>query len=632
MSVEINFIINVETKKMQYSLDKNMKDICYQFSLNEGIDLNQLQFLYNGNQVNFNLKLAEQLNSLDKEKNIMTILVYELRNSIVSNNSINMYKSKEIICPKCFSICRIKIKNYKIKLFGCKNGHEFNNILLSEFNDTQNINESNIICGICKKINKKKSYNKQFYICPICNINICPLCNSQHNKNHKTIDFDTRNFICNIHNEGFTYFCKNCNNNLCKRCKNEHNTHHKILDFKNYIPKEKQIKEELNKFKMKIDKFKDIIDNIIKIFNKIIENLENFHKINFDIINNYDINIQNYQILKNKDEIKNNLDNNDINEIIDKKDMDYNQIKNIINLYYKMNTKSNEDIIQSKIDVNEIPLKTFSNIINLINKANKGDKIYLSGYYSGNGNPIEINKEISIIGDNDTVLDAKGKSLIFFISSPNVNINNLKLINGFYPWGGAIRWEGDNGLLSGCVLENNYSNKAGYGGAVRWWASNGKIIHCTFKNNKANNYGGALYINGKGLKVLESDFENNSVINIYTRWQGGGAIYSDSENHLIEACVFVGNSAPKSWGGAIKWGSGSLSVKNNTFIKNSALRGNNIFAGNFSTFNGNVFYMENISEIKNSAEESDVLTLFDNNNFICNGKIVSKNIYLNSKK
>ena len=275
-----------------------------------------------------------------------------------------------------------------------------------------------------------------------------------------------------------------------------------------------------------------------------------------------------------------------------------------------MNTKSNENMIISQ--------KTFSDIEDLINQSKKGDIIKLSGYYYGTGNKINIKKEISIIGDDGTILDAQGKSLIFFIEANNVLINNIKFINGFNGWGGAIRWQGDNGLLSQCILENNKAKNAGYGGAVHWWASNGKIIHCTFRNNQADNYGGAIYINGYGLKVIESDFEKNTVLNIYKRWQGGGAIYTDSEKHLIEDCVFINNSAPKSWGGAIKCGSGTLTVSRNTFIKNFALRGNNIFAGNFSTFINNVFYMDNISDIKISAEDGNVFDLFDNNTFLIN--------------
>ena len=159
MSVEINFILNGITKKMNYLLNQNMRDICNQFSLSEGINLNQLQFLYNGNQVKFGLRLDEQINSLDKERKIMTILVYELRNSFMSNNSINIFNTKEIICPKCLGSCRINFKDFKIKLFGCKNGHEINDILLPDFNNSQFIDESNIICEICKNTLIKRNHS-----------------------------------------------------------------------------------------------------------------------------------------------------------------------------------------------------------------------------------------------------------------------------------------------------------------------------------------------------------------------------------------------------------------------------------------------------------------------------------------
>ena len=34
-------------------------------------------------------------------------------------------ESKDIICPECQEPCLIKIEDYHIKLFECKNGHEF---------------------------------------------------------------------------------------------------------------------------------------------------------------------------------------------------------------------------------------------------------------------------------------------------------------------------------------------------------------------------------------------------------------------------------------------------------------------------------------------------------------------------
>ena len=57
------------------------------------------------------------------------------------------------------------IKDYKIELYECINGHKIENILLNEFEETQNIDLLNIICDICKKNNKSISYNNIFYKC-----------------------------------------------------------------------------------------------------------------------------------------------------------------------------------------------------------------------------------------------------------------------------------------------------------------------------------------------------------------------------------------------------------------------------------------------------------------------------------
>ena len=43
----------------------------------------------------------------------------------------------EIICPECKENCIINIKDYKINLFGCKNGHNINNILFQNYESTQ---------------------------------------------------------------------------------------------------------------------------------------------------------------------------------------------------------------------------------------------------------------------------------------------------------------------------------------------------------------------------------------------------------------------------------------------------------------------------------------------------------------
>ena len=61
-------------------------------------------------------------------------------------------------------ICRIKFENYKIKLYDCINGHVIDNIKLTEFKNTQNVNISIIICNKYNIENKGNTPNNKFYI------------------------------------------------------------------------------------------------------------------------------------------------------------------------------------------------------------------------------------------------------------------------------------------------------------------------------------------------------------------------------------------------------------------------------------------------------------------------------------
>ena len=49
-----------------------------------------------------------------------------------------------------------------------KMAHKVNDILINDFEQTQNINEAKIICQNCNKINKSTSYNNIFFICLDC--------------------------------------------------------------------------------------------------------------------------------------------------------------------------------------------------------------------------------------------------------------------------------------------------------------------------------------------------------------------------------------------------------------------------------------------------------------------------------
>ena len=69
--------------------------------------------------------------------------------------------------------------------------------------------------------------NNIFYKCYNCNINLCPLCKSNHvkkyDKTHIVKDYDLKNYFCNEHDERFILYCKDCNKHICDIC--DYNKH-----------------------------------------------------------------------------------------------------------------------------------------------------------------------------------------------------------------------------------------------------------------------------------------------------------------------------------------------------------------------------------------------------------------------
>ena len=149
----------------------SMEEICKSFCGKANIDINSVYFLYGGNRVNQKLKFNEIASNLDKTRKKMNFLVMEA-NSQIDKKSLK--EIKQVVCPICKDNCRLKIDNYKVKLFECINGHPPKTILLNEYALTTNIEESNIICGSCKKNNKGSTFNNVFYLCLNCKINLWP--------------------------------------------------------------------------------------------------------------------------------------------------------------------------------------------------------------------------------------------------------------------------------------------------------------------------------------------------------------------------------------------------------------------------------------------------------------------------
>ena len=214
-NVEFNYQGNQIT--IQCNENDLIKDICKKFASKINLDMKSLYFICGGEEIN--LELA---NTLDKKANKVSIMVYQNEPEVSSKK---VFDIKEVICPECGENARLKIINYKITLFECKNNHKKNNILLNEFGNTQKINLSNIKCDDCKENDKENTYKNKFYNCISCNKNLCPLCKTKHDKDHNIIDYDLKNYICAIYNELFNSFCKKCKKNICILCEPEHNSH-----------------------------------------------------------------------------------------------------------------------------------------------------------------------------------------------------------------------------------------------------------------------------------------------------------------------------------------------------------------------------------------------------------------------
>jgi hypothetical protein len=162
---ECVFNFNGENIVIQCTIDDKLLDIFNKFVTKLGKDLNDIYFIYGGGKIDENsnnLTINEIANEEDRKRNKMNILAYEIKKNIPKNNII---KSSEIICFECGENAICFIDNYKINLFGCKNGHKINNILFNEFENKNTRDESKIMCNICKKNNKANSFNRLFYKC-----------------------------------------------------------------------------------------------------------------------------------------------------------------------------------------------------------------------------------------------------------------------------------------------------------------------------------------------------------------------------------------------------------------------------------------------------------------------------------
>lgn len=252
-----------------------------------------------------------------------------------------------------------------------------------------------------------------------------------------------------------------------------------------------------------------------------------------------------------------------------------------------------------------------------IDNAESGDKITLSKDYVGSGYEITVDKVLTIDGNGHT-LDAKGLSRAFDVRADGVIITNIKFLNGDSTDGGAIRWDGNGGILKDCIFESCYSDE---GSAVSWTGGQGFINGCKF--TKCSGDGGCIAwdVKDNGIYYVNSLIINCNFIDNACR--AIDVISSDTVLYKISGCSFIRNT-DETCGGAI-YNSGSIyKITGNNFVGNTAEDDGDETGG------GAIRNYESIDEISNNnftdnyaywggvIENSGDIGTITNNRFISN--------------
>ena len=350
----LEFIIEGSVISIHIDGNEPMEKATEIFFIKTGTDISCTYFLYNGEQMYLKEKISNIANLFDRENKKMLIVVQVIDESLFRKDI------KNIICPKCKEICFININDYKISLNNCKNKHKTENLLISEFNTHQNIDLRTIKCDICKVKDKESSNNKLFYKCFKCNINLCPQCKKGHDRSHKVIDYDDKDYKCSKHIQPFKSYCKNCKENMCESCQEEHNGH-EIIEFNDIMPNESILENNLKELKKKIDLLKKELNKLKYTLEYVTKNLEKYYKLNEQIINNFEENRRNYQVLYNIKELNNIFLFKDIDEIVFPENIIV-KVINIFNMYHKMSNIFDEISLIYNVDDKEEETRIFSDI------------------------------------------------------------------------------------------------------------------------------------------------------------------------------------------------------------------------------------------------------------------------------
>jgi hypothetical protein len=168
----------------------------------------------------------------------------------------------------------------------------------------------------------------------------------------------------------------------------------------------------------------------------------------------------------------------------------------------------------------------------------------LTGDLNGDDGPAGANRSdnsynvVRIDGDDNTVVDG------FRIIGGNAN---HATVSAMKQGGGMFLSSASNVRIANCEFTDNYAVDAG-GGLMLLTAPDTTVISdCTFSDNSAGSSGGGLAVSGGGPQVFFTGFFGNSA------HDGGGAwVYNSTGAADFINCIFSGNRATDSGGGAVR--------------------------------------------------------------------------------
>ena len=427
---KVNFNYKGKITVIKCKQNENIEDIFKEYTSIIESNVNDFSFWYMGRILIFNkFEIHHYLSFGGKEVNIF------VEKKELNGFEDKIFKSNQIICPICGGIAQIEFNNDLISILGCNksfsdrgfnNNHNLKDIHFDEFLMSQSIDESKIICDICKK-EKLRKRNKSnvikaitFYYCYNCQKNVCESCKNKHNENHSIINFDYKNYYCENHPSKYSQYCKTCEKNICDLCINWHDKKHKFEFLDEMSLKKKDLENELkylDKAKENIKKDKDII----KALEKVSKIFENFCNIKTILIKDYIPQNRNYYELKNIEAFTNNDINKNFHLIFNESNYS-NKVNKILQFY---NLISSDKIkIEEEIEEDKKVFKQNENESNKIKELNeKINDLVKQNELNKNNDLKKINDLNIIIKDKDEIIKEKDIT----IDKLNEKVNELTM-------------------------------------------------------------------------------------------------------------------------------------------------------------------------------------------------------------